>query len=63
MAIAAGKRLCTICEIEHKVGEACPECGWHQEKEEALAKAEQARKKLREGAGKAAEPKKKGFFD
>ena len=45
---AAKRRMCNICGVEHKVGEACPDCGWDQEKEEALAKAERVRKELRE---------------
>ena len=44
----AKKRTCTICGAEHKVGEPCPDCGWDQEKEEKLAKAEKERKRLRE---------------
>jgi len=42
------KRMCTICGTEHKIGEQCPDCGWDQEKEEKLAKAEMERKRLRE---------------
>ena len=62
MAVEIKKRNCAICDTEHKVGEACPECGWHQEKEAALAKAEVERKKLREAVTNP--PKeKKGFFD
>jgi predicted nucleic acid-binding Zn-ribbon protein len=45
---AAKRRTCTICGAEHNVGKACPDCGWDQEKEEALAKAERVRKELRE---------------
>lgn len=55
------KRNCTICGAEHEVGQPCTECGWHQEKEDALAKADIERKRLREEASK---PQKKGggFF-
>jgi hypothetical protein len=57
---AAKRRTCSICGVEHKVGEACPDCGWDQEKEEALAKAEQVRKELREK--KSDSPRKRGIF-
>ena len=58
---APKKRTCVICGSEHNVGEACPDCSWDQEKEEALAKAENERKRLREGKQKASS--KRGFFD
>lgn len=58
---APKKRSCVICDTEHNVGEPCPGCGWDQEKEEAMVKAEQERKKMREAAEKP--PRKKGFFD
>jgi hypothetical protein len=61
MAEAAKRRTCAICGAEHKVGDACPECGWDQEKEEALAKAERIRKQLREKKGDDAPPKR-GIF-
>jgi hypothetical protein len=54
------KRTCPICGTEHNVGEACPGCAWDQEKEEALAKAEKERARLREGSSG---PRKRGFFD
>lgn len=55
------RRTCAICGTEHKVGEACPDCGWDQEKEEALAKAERVRKELREKKGGDDRPKR-GIF-
>jgi hypothetical protein len=57
------KRLCKICDTEHKVGEACPNCGWHHEKEEAKIKAEIERESMRKGLSEKQTPKKKGFFD
>lgn len=62
MAETKKKRVCPICDTEHEVGSKCPECGWDQEKEEAMAKAEIERKRIRDTAG--TPPKtKKGFFD
>jgi ribosomal protein L32 len=58
---AKKKRVCPICDTEHEVGTECPECGWNTEKEEAQAKAENERKRIRETINKP--PKKKGFFD
>jgi len=54
------KRVCQICETEHNVGEACPDCGWHQEEEEKKARADRIRKSLREKEEK--EPRKKGLL-
>lgn len=55
------KRSCVICDTEHEVGEECPNCGWHQEKEEAKVRAESERERMREEAKK---PKrKKGLLD
>lgn len=56
------KRTCAICDTEHDVGDACPNCGWHQEKEEAQIKAELKRKEMREAAGKPPKPENKGWF-
>lgn len=56
------KRVCAICDTEHEVGKACPNCGWHQEKEQAQVKAEVERKRLRDEAMKPKEEEKKGWF-
>ncbi len=61
MAEEKKRRTCAICNTEHKVGEACPECGWDQEKEESLAKAERIRKELREKKGED-KPKRGSIF-
>jgi hypothetical protein len=58
---APKKRSCCICGAEHNVGEACPQCAWDQEKEEAMAKAEVERKRLRESQSEP--PRRKGFFN
>jgi len=57
------KRNCRICDTEHKVGEPCPDCGWHEEAEQAKVKGDIERQKMREEAQQKATPKKKGFFD
>lgn len=62
MAETVKKRMCTICGTEHKVGEACPDCGWDQEKEEKLAKAERERKRLREKTEEEYSGKRKSIF-
>lgn len=53
------KRVCRVCETEHKVGEPCPNCEWDEEKEQLRAKGAVEREKLVEEEREKTKPKPK----